>query len=109
MRQNFHERLAVDTVTSLSRKAVDEGLIVGVFIVVREETKRVKTNCLSRAMLGVTGILVHSFVDFNLQIPANAALFYVLCVIAAMGPRFSAFGRVHFRRPRPAESGELSG
>jgi len=60
------------------------------------------------AMLGVTGILVHSFVDFNLQIPANAALFYVLCVIAAMGPRFSAFGRVHFRRPRPAESGELS-
>ena len=31
------------------------------------------------AMLGVTGILVHSFVDFNLQIPANAALFYVLC------------------------------
>ena len=31
------------------------------------------------AMLGITGILVHSFVDFNLQIPANAALFYVLC------------------------------
>ena len=29
------------------------------------------------AMLGVTGILIHSLVDFNLQIPANAALFYV--------------------------------
>jgi O-antigen ligase len=40
------------------------------------------------AMLGITGILVHSFVDFNLQIPANAALFYVLCGIAAMEPRF---------------------
>jgi O-antigen ligase len=40
------------------------------------------------AILGVTGILVHSFVDFNLQIPANAALFYVLCVLAAMEPRF---------------------
>ncbi|MBZ5705053.1 MAG: O-antigen ligase family protein [Acidobacteriia bacterium] len=40
------------------------------------------------AMLGVTGILVHSLVDFNLQIPANAALFYVLCIIAAMEPRF---------------------
>jgi O-antigen ligase len=39
-------------------------------------------------MLGVTGILVHSFVDFNLQIPANAALFYVWCAIAAMEPRF---------------------
>jgi O-antigen ligase len=36
------------------------------------------------SMLGITGILVHSLVDFNLQIPANAALFYVLCVVAAM-------------------------
>ena len=35
------------------------------------------------ALLGCTGILVHSFVDFNLQIPANAALFYVLCALAA--------------------------
>jgi O-antigen ligase len=35
------------------------------------------------ALLGITGILVHSFVDFNLQIPANAAMFYVLAAIAA--------------------------
>jgi O-antigen ligase len=35
------------------------------------------------ALLGCTGILLHSFVDFNLQIPANAALFYVLCALAA--------------------------
>lgn len=41
------------------------------------------------AILGCTGILVHSFVDFNLQIPGNAALFYVLCTLAAMEPRFS--------------------
>jgi len=34
-------------------------------------------------LLGCTGILVHSFVDFNLQIPANAAWFYVLCFLAA--------------------------
>lgn len=38
------------------------------------------------ALLGISGILVHSFVDFNLQIPANAAMFYVLCVVAAMEP-----------------------
>ncbi len=38
------------------------------------------------AMLGITGILVHSLVDFNLQVPANAAIFYVLCTIAAMEP-----------------------
>ncbi len=35
------------------------------------------------ALLGCTGLLFHSFVDFNLQIPANAALFYVLCALAA--------------------------
>jgi O-antigen ligase len=37
-------------------------------------------------LLGCVGILVHSFLDFNLQIPANAALFYVLCAIAASSP-----------------------
>lgn len=45
------------------------------------------------AILGVTGILVHSLTDFNLQIPANAALFYVLCTIAAMEPRFGVSRR----------------
>src|SRR5208282_2208003 len=38
------------------------------------------------ALLGCVGILVHSFLDFNLQIPANAALFYVLAAIAASKP-----------------------
>ena len=37
-------------------------------------------------ILGCTGILIHSTVDFNLQIPANAALFYVICSIAAADP-----------------------
>lgn len=37
-------------------------------------------------LLGVSGILVHSCFDFNLQIPANAALFYVLCSLAASQP-----------------------
>ncbi|HZQ68426.1 MAG TPA: O-antigen ligase family protein [Terriglobales bacterium] len=40
------------------------------------------------AIIAVTGLLVHSLVDFNLQIPANATLFYVLCAIAAMDPQF---------------------
>jgi O-antigen ligase len=38
------------------------------------------------ALLGCVGILVHSFLDFNLQIPANAVLFYVLCALAASAP-----------------------
>lgn len=33
-----------------------------------------------------TGLLVHSFVDFNFQIPANAALFGVLAIVATSGP-----------------------
>jgi O-antigen ligase len=45
------------------------------------------------ATMGVTGILIHSFVDFNLHIPANAALFYVLCVVAAQEPRFGRHRR----------------
>lgn len=59
------------------------------------------------AVLGITGILVHSLVDFNLQIPANAALFYVLCVVAAMEPRFGSHSRAYTasaasREPRHA-------
>lgn len=50
------------------------------------------------ALLGITGILVHSFVDFNLQVPANAALFYVLCTLAASKPRFAPFRHVKMRR-----------
>jgi len=37
-------------------------------------------------ILGFTGVLIHSAVDFNLQIPANAALFYVLCTVATSDP-----------------------
>jgi O-antigen ligase len=50
--------------------------------------------------MGVIGILVHSLVDFNLQIPANAALFYVLTTIAAAPPLLQ---RTKRPRPVPAE------
>ncbi len=46
--------------------------------------------------LGFTGILVHSLFDFNLQIPANAALFYVFCTVAAAPPLRQ---RVRQRKP----------
>jgi O-antigen ligase len=52
------------------------------------------------AILGITGILVHSLVDFNMQIPANAAIFYSLCTVAAMEPRFTN----HRRSYRKAET-----
>jgi hypothetical protein len=59
------------------------------------------------ALLGVTGILVHSFVDFNLQIPANAALFYTLCTLAALPARFGSFTRMR-RQRRIVETDSLS-
>ena len=54
--------------------------------------------------LGFTGILVHSFFDFNLQIPANAALFYVFCTLAAAPPLFQ---RSRKRRPASTESTDV--
>jgi O-antigen ligase len=54
-------------------------------------------------VLGLTGILVHSAVDFNLQIPANAALFYVLCTIAASEPFAQPARKRRAIRTKPAE------
>jgi len=51
--------------------------------------------------LGISGILVHSLIDFNLQIPANAALFYVFCTIAAAPPLLQRFRKR--RQVSPAE------
>jgi O-antigen ligase len=55
----------------------------------------INTAATLAATLGATGILVHSFVDFNLHIPANAALFYVLCVLAVMEPRFGRHPNIY--------------
>jgi O-antigen ligase len=49
------------------------------------------------ALLGCTGILIHSFVDFNLQIPANAAFFYVLCALTTSKPSAAS---LHLRKHR---------
>jgi O-antigen ligase len=77
---------------------VETGLVgfsVGAWFIVlvfRQATSKFKnwtetaTGALAvSALLGCVGILVHSLLDFNLQIPANAALFFVLCAIAAGG------------------------
>ncbi|HET9407618.1 MAG TPA: O-antigen ligase family protein [Candidatus Sulfotelmatobacter sp.] len=55
-------------------------------------------------ILGCTGILVHSALDFNLEIPANAALFYVFCTLGAASPLMQP---VRKRRPVPAPTEEL--
>jgi O-antigen ligase len=63
------------------------------------------TGALSLAcMLGCTGILVHSLVDFNLQIPANAALFYVFGTLAC-APRL--LQRARKRKPVVSPDNEM--
>ena len=63
-----------------------------VFILFRQGARRLlawnvcaEDSLAVAALVGCTGLLVHSLVDFNLRIPANAALFYVLAVSAAAG------------------------
>jgi hypothetical protein len=40
---------------------------------------------------------VHSLLDFNLQVPANAALFYIFCALASGLPAKS--GDLDLQRP----------
>jgi len=56
------------------------------------------------ALLGCTGLLLHSFVDFNLQIPANAAFFYALCTLAAT-PLPKSYRKRSSRETEDADTG----
>jgi O-antigen ligase len=41
-----------------------------------------RTVSVAASLAGIVGITVHSLFDFNLQIPANALIFYILCASA---------------------------
>ena len=97
---NDYLQLLVET--GLAGFAIAVWFLVLVF---RQAAKKIKdwnqtsTGALTvAALLGCIGILVHSFLDFNLQIPANAALFYVLCAIAAARPLHENKRRRKLRR-----------
>ncbi|MGH9554413.1 MAG: O-antigen ligase family protein [Terriglobales bacterium] len=65
----------------------------GIFALYREAFRKMRRapaalrSPVLAAVVGCTGLLVHSFLDFNLHIPANAALFAVLC--AAVSTRMA--------------------
>lgn len=50
------------------------------------------------ALVGCVGLLIHSFADFNLHIPANALLFYLLAGIASSSPIFQRIDRTQESR-----------
>jgi O-antigen ligase len=58
------------------------------------------------ALVGISGVLVHGLVDSNLQIPANAMLFFAFCSIAAMDTRFRNHRRKHRTQPPGEEAVE---
>jgi len=55
-------------------------------------------------LVDCVGILVHSFVDFNLEVQANAAWFFVLCALAASPHAIESRQRVRRARCRSQES-----
>jgi putative inorganic carbon (hco3(-)) transporter len=51
--------------------------------------------------MAITALLVHSFADFNLQIPANAATFVVMLALAWICRYWDRMERTH-EAPRHA-------
>jgi O-antigen ligase len=86
-----------------------------VFLLLREGLRKARhwehdceSSMAMAALVGCVGILIHSLCDFNLQIPANAAMFATLAAVAAAKPL--GFGTRSPRRnglkPRAAWSDE---
>jgi O-antigen ligase len=61
------------------------------------------------AIVAISGLLLHSFVDFNLQIPANAMLFLLQAFFATSPPLPSQAPRQHANRPISSPIGESGG
>jgi O-antigen ligase len=59
---------------------------------------RAPTGVVSAALLGCCGLLLHSFTDFNLHIPANAAMFFTLCGLICASESAGEGERVSTRR-----------
>jgi O-antigen ligase len=109
--RSFYTTLSVDRAHNDYVQALAEVGIAGfiitiyfLFIALRGALRMIKEDQLGMnglmglcALLGIAGILVHSLVDFNLEIPANAAIFYALCTVAAMERRFGWHRHHHLR------------
>jgi len=52
------------------------------------------------AMMGICALLLHSFTDFNLHIPANTILFTVLAALVIGGPKSTSGHHTH-SKPEP--------
>jgi O-antigen ligase len=87
---NFYDYTHNDYVQFAAESGIPAFLVIGAFVAlslgVALAAQWRRRDPLMRGMsfacvMGVTAILIHSWVDFNLQIPANAALFMVLLAL----------------------------
>jgi O-antigen ligase len=70
---------------------IGTGLVLWFLVLVYHKTSKqlrpgsrsADSAVLIAVLAGITGLLVHSLVDFNFHVPSNAALFVVMCAIAA--------------------------
>lgn len=76
-------QLLVETgVLGLSLMMLFIGLI---FCAGVQKMVRAPASVRSAALLACCGLLLHSFTDFNLHVPANAAMFFALCGLICSG------------------------
>jgi O-antigen ligase len=94
--RSFYTNLAVNAAhNDFVEVTVETGLlgfalmVAFIYLLYRNGLRRVqhwrhdpRASTALAALVGCTGLLVHSFSDFNLQVPANAALFFVLAALA---------------------------
>ena len=94
--RSFYTDLAVNAAhNDFVELTVETGLVgfalvvAFIFLLYRTGMSRIKhwrhdpgASTALAALVGCTGLAVHSFSDFNLQVPANAALFFALAAIA---------------------------
>ena len=64
--------------------------LAAVFYAGLQRIFRTGSSSVSAALLGCSGLLLHSFTDFNLHVPANAAMFFALCGMICAADRVSA-------------------
>ncbi len=55
--------------------------LINAFLALRRRKQRLYQGMAFSSAMGIIAILIHSLVDFNLQIPANASLFVVLLAL----------------------------
>src|ERR1017187_1192770 len=65
-------------------------ILIFIFLLYKEGTRNLidwqddyDGSLVLAALVGCSGVLIHSLCDFNLQVPANAAFFFVLAGIVA--------------------------